>query len=43
MTNPEIKQGKTPNGGDYSEFWYMTINGETAKDMESATHLSHGL
>ena len=38
MTNPEIKQGKTPNGGDYSEFWYMTINGETAKDMESATH-----
>ena len=37
MTNPERVNKPTPNGGDYSEFFYLDKNGELAKDMESAT------
>lgn len=37
MTNPEIRREPTPNGGDYSEFWYLDKNGEVAKTMKDAT------
>ena len=37
MTNPEVVKERTPNGGDYSEFWYLDANGEIAKRMEDAT------
>lgn len=37
MTNPEVVKEPTPNGGDYSEFWYLTKNGEVAKNIEEAT------
>lgn len=37
MTNPEIVREKTPNGGDYSEFWYLTENGNVAKTKGEAT------
>lgn len=36
MQNPEIHKGKTPNGGDYSELWYLDKNGQTAKNMADA-------
>jgi hypothetical protein len=37
MKNPEIVMKKTPNGGDYSEFWYLDKSGEVAKTMKDAT------
>lgn len=37
MTNPEVVMEKTPNGGDYSEFWYLNKNGDVAKTKEEAT------
>lgn len=37
MTNPEIVREKTPNGGDYSEFWYLDEHGEVAESMRTAT------
>ena len=37
MTNPEVVKEKAPNGGDYSEMWYLNKNGEVAKNMEEAT------
>lgn len=37
MTNPEVVKEPTPNGGDYSEFWYLDRNGDVAESMETAT------
>jgi hypothetical protein len=37
VTNPEIVKEPTPNGGDYSEFWYLTKDGNAAKNMAEAT------
>ena len=37
MTNPEVVRGKTPNGGDYSEFWYLDKNGNPAESVKTAT------
>lgn len=37
MKNPEVVREKTPDGGDYSELWYLDKNGEVAKTMEDAT------
>lgn len=37
MTNPEIVREKTPNGGDYSEMWYLNKDGDVAESMETAT------
>jgi hypothetical protein len=37
MTNPEVVYEKTPNGGDYSEFWYLDKTGEVAENMDTAT------
>lgn len=36
MKNPEVVREKTPNGGDYSEMWYLDKNGEAAKTMREA-------
>lgn len=38
MTNPERINEKTPNGGDYSEFWYLRGDGSPAKSLDEATH-----
>lgn len=36
MNNPEIVRRKTPNGGDYSEFYMLDKNGNLAKSKEDA-------
>lgn len=36
MTNPEIVRGKTPNGGDYSEMYYLDKSGNLAKTTQEA-------
>lgn len=36
MTNPEVVRGKTPNGGDYSEFYLLDKDGNFAKTEEDA-------
>lgn len=36
MTNPEIVKKKTPNGGDYSEMYYLDKHGNLAKTTEEA-------
>lgn len=36
MINPERVDGKTPNGGAYSEFWYLKDDGTPAKNMKEA-------
>lgn len=37
MTNPERKNGRTPNGGVVSEIWYFDAFGNVAQRMEEAT------
>jgi hypothetical protein len=37
MKNPVIAKGQTPNGGDYSEFWYLDKDGNVAKSKDEAT------
>lgn len=37
MTNPEIVREKTPNGGDYSEMYYLDKDGNLAGSMATAT------
>lgn len=39
MTNPEIARGKTPNGGDFSELWYLTKDGEAATNKSEAANV----
>lgn len=39
MTNPEIRHEKTPNGGDYSECYYLDKNGNLAKSIEEAVEI----
>lgn len=36
MTNPERSNEKTPNGGDYSEMYYLDKDGNLAESMEAA-------
>ena len=36
MTNPEVSNKPTPSGGDYSEFYYLTKDGDLAKNMDEA-------
>lgn len=36
MKNPEIIRGKTPNGGDYAEMWYLTKSNTPAASMHDA-------
>ena len=36
MINPERKNEKTPNGGDYSELYYLDKAGNLAESMEDA-------
>lgn len=38
MTNPVVAHEKTPNGGDYSEFWYLDKDGSPSESMETATN-----
>lgn len=38
MTNPERVNEKTPNGGDYSEMYYLDKDGNLAESMETATN-----
>lgn len=37
MTNPERVNKKTPNGGAYSEFYYLDKDGNLAENRETAT------
>ncbi len=39
MTNPEIVRKPTPNGGDYSEAYYLDRSGNKAKTMEDAVEI----
>jgi hypothetical protein len=36
VINPEIVYEKTPNGGDYSEFYMLDKNGNLAKTEDEA-------
>lgn len=36
MKNPEVVYEKTPNGGDYSEFYMIDKSGNLAKTKEDA-------
>jgi hypothetical protein len=36
MKNPEVVHEKTPNGGDYSEFYLIDKSGNLAKSREEA-------
>lgn len=38
MTNPERVNEKTPNGGDYSEMYYLDKDGNLAESMKTATN-----
>jgi hypothetical protein len=37
MKNPQVVYDKTPNGGDYSEFYMLDKSGNLAKTKEEAT------
>jgi hypothetical protein len=39
VTNPEVRHEKTPNGGDYSECYYLDRNGNLAKTIAEATEI----
>lgn len=36
MKNPEVVHERTPNGGDYSEFYLIDKSGNLAKSREEA-------
>lgn len=36
MKNPEVTHERTPNGGDFSEFWYLTKDNTPARNMTEA-------
>lgn len=38
MANPEVLRKRTPNGGDYSELWYLDKDGNPVEDTDTATH-----
>jgi hypothetical protein len=36
MNNPEVVKEQTPNGGDYSEMYYLDKDGNLAASIETA-------